>query len=131
MRLLPATLALALVAGPAVGQELGDFGHGHHQWHHWYNSAEDGGPLMRPHQPNVKCCDNDCRPTKARHHGVFWEVWVDREWVAVPEERIKRVTPKGLPIRTPNGMAHVCASRKQTWMPLIQIYCFVEPETEG
>ena len=136
MRLLPATLWLALMAwaGMCIGvaaQELGDFGHRHSEWHHWYDSAEDGGPLMRPHQPHIKCCEVDCRPTKARSNGDGWEVWVDREWVAVPHDRIKRITPKGLPIKTPNGMAHVCASKKQTWARSIEIYCFIEPETEG
>jgi hypothetical protein len=129
MRLLPATLLLALMV-PAGAQELGDFGHGHAEWHHWYHSADDGGPLKRPYDTRTNCCDVDCRPTKARHDGSQWWVWVDRAWEPVPEDRIKRTTLSGKPVKTPNGMAHVCASRRSPHLEPV-IYCFIEPESDG
>ena len=45
---------------------VGDYGVGHEQYHPWYQTGERGGPLMRPAQPSMSCCDGDCRPTTAR-----------------------------------------------------------------
>lgn len=106
---------------PQDGGEVGDFGFGHAEWHYWYNTGENGGPLMRPDSPSVKCCDNDCRPTKAIFKNDAWYVWVDRGWEIVPEGSIKRgLTP-------PSSLPHVCATRR-TEMSRPRIYCFVFPE---
>jgi hypothetical protein len=43
-----AVAILALLAFAARGQEFGDFGVGHHEFHGWYETGENGGPLMRP-----------------------------------------------------------------------------------
>ena len=103
-------------------QELGDFGVGHAQWHEWYETAENGGPLMRPTNPNIRCCGSDCRPTKAKFENGRWLVWVDRGWEPVPNESIKQN------ISTPNGQAHVCSSLRSEWSRPT-IFCFVLPES--
>lgn len=89
--------------------QFGDFGFGHAEYHHWYQTGEpraDGkpGPVMRPHQPNVPCCNGDCRPTKVRNRFGVMEVWLDRKWRIVPADRIKNIP-------TPHGLSHACASR--------------------
>ena len=124
MRRLLAALTLLLgLGGPVLAQEgqLGDFGVGHAQWHHWYSTAEDGEPLRRPHQPTVSCCGNDCRPTLAKFRDGQWFVLMDGQYDPVPEERIKRN------VTSPNGMAHVCAHRRESKEPIVP-YCFVPPE---
>jgi hypothetical protein len=115
---------LFAVSSASRAQEFGDYGEGHAEWHNFYNTGENGGPLMRPHQPSVKCCEGDCRPTKAMRRNDRWYAWVDRGWVLVPLDRIKEN------IRTPNGTAHVCAARRFGGSNP-EIFCFVEPNIEG
>lgn len=109
----------------AQGQ-LGDFGVGHAQWDHFYSSGEqkaDGtaGPIMRPYDPSIRCCHNDCRPTLARYRNGQWFVLMDGQFDPVPADRIKRN------VISPNGMAHVCAHQRSTKEPIIP-YCFIPPE---
>jgi hypothetical protein len=110
----------------ARAQEIGDFGFGHEQYHDWYNTGENGGPLLRPYgTPGIKCCDGDCRPTKARlKEDGSWEVWVERRWLPVPPERIKTN------VSNPSTLAHVCASKDYGISPPA-IFCFVPPEIES
>jgi hypothetical protein len=122
-----ALLGVAILACfPVVAQEFGDFGVGHAQFHHWYNTGENGGPLTRPYGlPGIKCCDDDCRPTKARmKDDGSWEVWIERRWWPVPPERIKTNVPN------PTTFAHVCASRTYDGALPPTIFCFVPPEPE-
>ena len=122
-----AILSAALLACPVVsvssqeGGEVGDFGVGHAEWHHWYETGENGGPLMRPAHPEIKCCGADCRPTKAVFKNGAWTVYVDGGWEKVPDETIKRN------VISPDSGAHICASpRTEHARPFI--YCFVPPE---
>src|SRR5687768_17351035 len=83
-----AVAILALLAFAARGQEFGDFGVGHHEYHHWYNNGEkraDGswGPIMRPDVPQSKCCEDDCRPAKSKYDDGSWWVYIDRGWERV------------------------------------------------
>jgi hypothetical protein len=116
---------LLAMCGLSRAQEFGDFGVGHEQYHHWYNHGEDGGPLLRPYgNPGIKCCDGDCRPTRARQKpDGSWEAWIDRRWWPVPDERIKSNVPN------PTTFAHVCASQSYDNIPPT-IFCFVPPEPE-
>ena len=114
-------IALSAPAYSQDGSALGDYGFGHDEWHDWYNTGENGGPLMRPNQKHTKCCDGDCRPTVAAFKNGAWKVYVDRGWEPVPEHVIKwGLTP-------PNGTAHVCASKRTEHSKPI-IFCFIVPE---
>ena len=117
-----AGLAALFYVTVARAQEIGDFGLGHAEWHHWYETGENGGPLMRPTFPDVRCCGGDCRPAKAVFRNGAWQVYVDRGWETVPEDAVKRN------VGTPNGMAHVCASQRAEYVRPF-IYCFVPPES--
>lgn len=101
--------------------QIGDFGVGHAQWHHWYQSGENGGPIMRPYQPTISCCNGDCRPTLARFRDGQWLALIDGQYDPVPESRVKRNAT------SPNSGAHVCAPRRTSTEPVIP-YCFVPPE---
>lgn len=118
------------------GCRIGDYGCLHDRQHHWYQSGEPRGgqvdekgnvkmgPLMRPHDPTIRCCDGDCRPTKARLQGDQWQAMIDGEWEPIPEDRIKRN------VVSPDGMAHVCAERRPADRPPV-IHCFVQPEGDS
>jgi len=107
--------------------EFGDFGYLHRDFHPWYSTAERGGPLMRPHNPTVRCCHDDGRPTKAKFTAGNWYAYVDRMWVLVPPNRIKLgFTPPDKPFRS----AHVFASRFNGKDP-VEIYCFIPAEADG
>jgi len=126
-RIICVIVFLVLWCFPVASQELGDFGYHHHTFHEWYNKGENGGPIMRPHQPSTKCCEGDCRPVKAKFTSGHWFVYVDRIWVKVPPERIKvGIVPPEKPFRS----AHVCAS-KYNGKDLPEIYCFILNETES
>ncbi len=118
-------IIVALLVGiiSAHGQEIGDFGVGHAEWHHWYQTGENGGPLKIPNS-QVNCCDDDCRPTKAKFENGRWYAYIDRQWELVPEGAIKEN------IESPNGMAHICASRREAGQP-IRFFCFVKPRIDS
>jgi hypothetical protein len=127
-------IMVALVAAliptqmPAQGCNLGDFGCLHAEYHHWYQTAENGHPLMRPDFPAQPCCGNDCRPTKAKQDPASgaWSALIDGRWVRIPESKIKTVHADGrTPLVNPSGMAHICATPNP-----ITIYCFVPPDTQ-
>ena len=127
MRYVIMFFVLMIFASSAKAQEIGDFGVGHGTFHHFYNTGENGGPLMRPHQPTTKCCDGDCRPVKAKFQNGHWHVYIDRIWVLVPTNRIKvGIKPPEQPFRS----AHVCAS-KYNGKDLPIIHCFVPVETDS
>jgi hypothetical protein len=102
MRLLPATLALALVAGPAVAQ------HKHPPEHaalheRFYSS------WMRPDNRRHSCCNNlDCAPTEARFDPMRkrWSAFspAHNDWIDIPEHTIERE------FDVPPG-AHLCVNK--------------------
>lgn len=126
-----AAVFLCVLTGLTRGQELsqfGDFGFGHAEYHHFFQHGEpraDGspGPVMRPHQPNVPCCGEDCRPTKVRNRFGVMEVWLDRKWRVVPPERVKNIP-------TPHGLTFACASRPFSDGTL-EIYCVMPGKPGG
>jgi len=120
-RALAAIALFSIAALPSLAQEIGDYGVGHPQWHHWYETGENGGPLMRPTQPDVKCCGADCRPTKAMFKNGSWFAWIDHGWEPVPNDRIK------FNLTAPNSGAHICASQRTEHARPV-IFCFVPPE---
>ena len=90
--------ASVLLYASAAAQE-GHYGVGHEKWHQDFYSKlkrNDGG----------LCCNlMDCRPTQSRMVGDHYEVKVDGEWMAVPNDKINNVV-------APDGGAHVCAPRQ-------------------
>lgn len=117
---LAGVFIFVLAATAARAQEFGDYGAGHAEFHHWYQNGEldaqgKPGPVMRPHQPTIPCCNGDCRPTRVRIRAGGLDVWLDRKWRRVPANRIKDIP-------TPNGTAHACASRPDT-EGAVEIFC--------
>lgn len=108
--LLP-TLSLA---PSRVEAQQGHHGHGHAQWHEkFYNK------LMRK-DTKTSCCNlADCRPTLSRMIDDHYEVLVDGEWVAAPQDVIQNVA-------APDGGTHVCAP-KQFGTNKGKLYCVVLP----
>jgi hypothetical protein len=106
-------LTLSLALSRAQAQE-GHHGHGHAQWHEkFYNK------LMRK-DTKTSCCNlADCRPTLSRMIGDHYEVLVDGEWVAAPQDVIQNVA-------APDGGTHVCAP-KQFGTNKGKLYCVVLP----
>jgi hypothetical protein len=99
MRLFPATLALALMAAPAVAQHK-------HPPEHAELHERFYGTWMRPDKPNISCCNlKDCYPTAARMIGGQWQAQrrEDGRWLTVPESKIERNRDM------PDGRAHLCA----------------------
>lgn len=120
-------MLLSLKGVKAQEQQLGDYGFGHHTFHHFYDTGEGGGPIMRPYAPGTKCCDGDCRPVRAKLVRNTWHVFIDGIWVMVPENRIKvGITPPEKPFRT----AHVCAA-KYNGKDVPEIYCFIPVDVDG
>lgn len=117
---LAGVVIFIVAATAAKAQEFGDYGAGHAEFHHWYQTGEPDahgkpGPVMRPHQPNVACCNGDCRPTRVRIRAGGLEVWIDRKWRRVPAARIKDIP-------TPNGTTHACATRPDA-EGAVEIFC--------
>lgn len=109
---------------------VGDFGCQHKEFHGWYQSAEDGKPLMQPPNPTSSCCTDDGRPTKARSPSGDendWEAMIDGKWEKIPLKVIKDKHADGVtPLVNPTGLAHIFATRRHgNWTP--KIYCFVKP----
>jgi hypothetical protein len=105
MRLFPATLALALVAGPAVAD---------HQ-HPTETITDEVGRFyagwMRPDRPNISCCDRkDCYATEARFVNGQWQALrrEDGKWLTIPESKIERNR------EMPDARAHLCAPPPQS-----------------
>jgi hypothetical protein len=115
MRFIPATLALALVAGPAVAQHQGRHGVGHDAWHGPFYSK-----LMRKDNKTSCCSLSDCVPTQSRTVGDRYEVLVDGEWTPVPRDVIQNVT-------APDGGAHVCFPKASPYYPKGTLFCVVLP----
>lgn len=112
---------LAALAFSAKGQEFGDFGVGHAEYHHWYETGENGGPLMRPDMPGGRCCTDDGRPAKSKYVDGNWWVYIDGRWEKVPPQRVKT------DVEQPNNTAHVFASKRQHGIAPT-IYCFIPPK---
>jgi hypothetical protein len=130
--LLLAVLSFALAAfilsaimvpksGSAQEGQIGDFGIGHAQWHHWYQTGENGLSLKRPYEPSISCCNGDCRPTLAKFRDGQWFALIDGQYDPIPESRIKRN------VTSPSGIAHVCAAKRTNKAPIVP-FCFVTPE---
>lgn len=100
---------------------FGDFGVGHAEFHHWYETGENGGPLMRPDMPGGRCCTDDGRPAKSKYVDGNWWVYIDGRWEKVPPQRVKT------DVEQPNNTAHVFASKRQHGMAPT-IYCFIPPK---
>jgi hypothetical protein len=96
--LLGGGAASVLLYASTAAQE-GHYGAGHDKWHQDFYSKlrrNDGG----------LCCNlMDCRPTQSRMVSDHYEVKVDGEWMAVPNDKINNVV-------APDGGAHVCAPRQ-------------------
>jgi hypothetical protein len=101
MRLLPATLALALVAGPAFAQQhhhptetiTGEVGRFYEMWE-------------RIDLPGASCCTfKDCYAAPAKMVDGDWYFLrrEDQKWVRVPPQKIETRYD------SPDGRAHVCA----------------------
>ncbi len=106
---------------------IGDFGCRHNEYHNWYQTGENGGPIMRP-DVGGSCCNVDCRPTKVRfeldekgNDKVY--AFIDGAWILVPPGKIKKV-------KKVDSLAHVCASRA-TYYSGMTIYCVILPELEN
>jgi len=120
--------ALILASTFAHAFEFGDFGYGHDEFQTWYETGENGGPLMRPDDPKTRCCYGDCRPTKGRMRNGVWEVWLDRRWWRVPDAKMKTN------VTQPNNTAHACASKPyagEGGKMAIAIHCFIPPKLEN
>jgi len=98
-----AVVTWLLVAGAqqsAVLAQEGDYGTGHDKWHQGFYST------LKRNDGQGPCCSlMDCRPTQSRMVGDHYEVKVDGEWMAVPNDKINNVV-------APDGGAHVCAPRQ-------------------
>jgi hypothetical protein len=98
MRIIPATLALALMAGPAVAQHQ-------HPAEHADIHERFYGTWDRPDMPGASCCNKqDCAPAEARAIGG---VWYARHagagtWLKVPPEKIETRRD------SPDGRNHLC-----------------------
>jgi hypothetical protein len=115
MRLFPATLALALMAGPAVAQHRGQHGAGHDHWHEGFYSK------LKRKDGKTSCCSlSDCVPTTSRTVGDRYEVLVEGEWTPVPKDVIQNVT-------APDGGAHVCFPKASPYYPKGHLFCVVLP----
>jgi hypothetical protein len=91
--------ALLVLCAGAVAQE-GYFGSSHDRWHQGFYSK------LKRNDGRGSCCNlMDCRPTQSRTVDDHYEVKVDGEWVAVPNDKINNVV-------APDGGAHVCAPRQ-------------------
>lgn len=114
-RIIPIILMLFVFDVKAQQCEIGDFGCRHHDYHNFYQTGENGGPIMRPDNPTISCCDGDCRPTKVKYEGDKIFAYVDRKWVHIPQSKIKE-------IKKPDSLAHICATSV--------VYCLILPEIE-
>jgi hypothetical protein len=90
--------ASVLLYASAAAQE-GHYGAGHEKWH------QDFYLKLRRNDGGLCCNLMDCRPTQSRMVGDHYEVKVDGEWMAVPNDKINNVV-------APDGGAHVCAPRQ-------------------
>jgi hypothetical protein len=111
MRTIPAILALAMMAWPAVAQH-------HHPAEHAELHERFYSTWNRPDAPHVSCCDRkDCYPTAARQVNGKWQAQrrEDGRWLNVPEAKVERNR------EMPNSRAHLCAPA-----PTIMFY---EPDT--
>jgi hypothetical protein len=138
--LLLTALATGCVMTPAPAQHhhpkpgggtcaFGDYACLHDRFHDWYNTAENGKPIMRPHMPSVKCCEDDCRPTKAELIDGKWYVLIDGGLAYVHPSRIKSRETLTQQDDGGGGTAHVCAARR-TPHGEPEIYCFIPPELQ-
>ena len=73
----------------------------------WFNS------LRSPWTNGLCCSMADCRTTDSRLNGDHYEVLIEGQWRAVPDDRILNRTDN------PTGRAVVC------WTPEAGIMCFV------
>jgi hypothetical protein len=114
MRAILALLVSTCLASAQEGPIVSRHGVGHDSWHAQFYSKlveHDGG----------SCCNfNDCRPTLSRSVGNHYEVLVDGEWVAVPQDTIRKVV-------APDRGAHVCAPSRALEVRPAMIYCVVLP----
>ena len=103
-----------LLSYTVVAQE-GHFGHDHEKWHEsFYRWLKRSDGFL--------CCNlRDCRPTTVRTVDDHYEVKVDSEWIAVPDQVI-------LHIAAPDGGEHVCAPKHAAKTKTL--YCVILP-SEG
>ena len=87
-------------------------GVGHDTNHNWYQTLKQPGT-------NVSCCNNtDCRPTMSRVVDGAVQVVLDGDWTPVPSEKILK-TP------APDLGDHVCAPKRNNFLPKGYVYCVV------
>jgi hypothetical protein len=107
------TIVAVFLCERATAQE-GYYGIGHHKWHHGFYMS------LRRNDGQGSCCSlTDCRPTQSRMVGDHYEVKVDGEWTAVPNDKINNVV-------APDGGAHVCAPM-QTGLNKGVMFCVILP----
>ena len=106
--------AFGLVLYVSAAAQEGNYGVGHERWHQGFYSR------LKRNDGRGSCCSlMDCRPTQSRAVNGHYEVKVEGEWVAVPEDKINKVI-------APDGGAHVCAPR-QVGANKGVLYCVVLP----
>jgi len=58
-------------------------------WAHVHNGVDYRGWMRPDMPPGHSCCnDNDCHPATARHVNGHWEVFIENQWILVPEAKI-------------------------------------------
>jgi hypothetical protein len=99
----------------AMQRPEGRHGVGHENWH-----ADFYSRLIRK-DTRTSCCNlTDCVPTQSRMVDDHYEVLVEGEWTKVPREAIQNVT-------APDGGAHVCFPKPNSYYPKGTLFCVVLP----